>query len=308
MRRMNFVREMWEKGDKKKIVLQGSILIVVLITEIVLTVLIPEWKNKFFNVLQQKDYSQFTGAMILFVGLMLGLGIVQGLKTWVGQLFSFAFRISGSKILLKKWVKSGVDADNHTEAQTSSLNSVTELPVRVASEVFISGAIVIMLIVMNIGQPAIVISATIYTMAIMLIAKLFNRPLVGTHHELLRTEGKYREAIGAIHNGKGDHSSKRKFLQLVEAYYTYIKVRMGFNLFSAVKGSLATLVPYLLMAPKFFDGTITLGEFMAAVSTFELIVVNSTIIVLLYPEMTKIVASWKIVNSFYKEVSNEKQI
>jgi hypothetical protein len=42
---------------------------------------------------------------------------------------------------------------------------------------------------------------------------------------------------------------------------------------------------------------------MAAVSTFELIVINATILVQLYPESTKVAASWGIVNGFYKEIS-----
>jgi ABC-type uncharacterized transport system fused permease/ATPase subunit len=78
---------------------------------------------------------------------------------------------------------------------------------------------------------------------------------------------------------------------------------MYYTLFSRIKGSLASLIPYILLGGTYFAGTITLGVFMAGVATFELIVINATILVILYPKLTKARASYKIVQTFYKEIT-----
>ena len=299
---MGLFREIVRRADKKTAITTGAILVLVVVIEIVLTVLIPEWKSNFFSVMQAKDVDKFWVAIALFAALMLSLGAMQGVKTWLAQTFSFEFRRVASKILLKKWVKGGKTIKNYTQAQTEALRYVTEIPVMITTEAFISLFIVISLLLVNLDKPTVVISSLVYTLAVIVVAKIFNKPLVTTHTVLQETEGSYREAISDIQNGHGDFSSKQKYLNVTVAYLKYIKTQMYFRLFGTLKGSLTSIVPYVLMAEGYFSGAYTLGQFMAAVSTFELIVINATILVQLYPESTKVVASWKIVNGFYKEV------
>lgn len=245
----------------------------------------------------------FTQTLIYFMLLMTGLGFVQGLKVWIGQLLSFQFRIATSKLLLKTWTKGKKAVSNYTQAQTEAIRNATELYLEIAVEIFISASIVIMLIVANLHNTPILVAAVIYTVAASILAALFNKPLINADIGAQSSEGLYRESLSDIANGNGDFSSKAKFVALITSYYEYIKVVMYFTLFSRIKGSLASLIPYILLGSAYFSGTITLGIFMAGVATFELIVVNATILVVLYPKLTKARASYKIVQNFYKEIT-----
>lgn len=297
------LKTIYNRTSKSKVWALGIGLLSILVTEIVLTCLIPAWRESFYNILNLKKQSLFTETLIYFMLLMTGLGFVQGLKVWVGQLLSFQFRIATSKLLLKTWVKGKQVVSNYTQAQTEAIRNATELYLEIAVEVFISASIVIMLIIANLHNTPILVAALIYTVAASALAALFNKPLINADIGAQNSEGLYREAISDIANGNGDFSSKGKFILLMTTYYRYIKVVMYYTLFSRIKGSLASLIPYVLLGSAYFAGSITLGVFMAGVATFELIVINATILVVLYPKLTKARASYKIVQTFYKEIT-----
>ena len=297
------IRAVYDRMNKGKASVLASFLIGVVLLEIVMTCLIPLWREHFYNIMQTKNADLFMQTLAYFAILMTGLGFAQGLKVWSGQLLSFSVRDAASRILLKKWVKGPRKAANYTQAMTEALRNATELYLEIVVEIIISASIVTILIISNFHNTKIIIAAIAYTIVASLLAMLFNRPLIQTDTDLQKTEGSYREAISDIANGNGDFSSKSKFVALVHSYYRYVRVVMYFTLFSRVKGSVSTLVPYILLASSYFSGAITLGDFMSGTATFELIVINSTILLQMYPKLTKARASWGIVSKFYDEVS-----
>jgi len=301
------LRKVWDRLPKVRFGLLALSLLMVVSVEIAATCLIPEWRDTFYQVLQVKDQASFPTAIGLGLVLFLVLGLAQGLKTWVGQLTSFLIRTASSKLLFKTWVKGERQAKNYTQAMTESLRQATELYLEISVEIVISISIVISLLIVNMHNPLILISSLLYTAVASGIATLFNKPMITSNSEWQVAEGSYREALSDIYNDRGDFSSKYKWLSLTEAYYKYIKVTMYFVLFSRLKGSLSSMVPYIILASSFFSGAMTLGEFMGGVATFELIVVNATILMLLYPKLTQARASYRIIKNFYGEL-NDKSI
>ncbi len=299
-------KDIWKKCDRRKAVTFGSILLAVVVAEIVLTCLIPTWRDGFFTIMKEKDQGNFNTYIIYFFLLMFVLGAVQGIKVWIGQLFSFQFRIASSKLLLKTWVHSKRTAQNYTQAMTEAIRNATELYVSVGVEIAISAFIVVTLIISNIHNHSILFAALAYTIVVSAIATLFNKPLINTDANWQSAEGLYREAISDIANGNGDYTAKAKFLTLIKSYLTYIRTVMYFVLFSRLKGALASVVPYVLLSANYFNGVTTFGEFMAGVAVFELLVINATIIVIVYPQITKARASIKIMKNFYGEVLKGK--
>jgi ABC-type uncharacterized transport system fused permease/ATPase subunit len=301
---MTMLRAVYDKVHKPTLWKVSAFLLFILIAEIALTCLIPTWRDYFYKVLQQFNRGEFWPALWWGLALMTGLGAVQGVKTWARQKFSFTIRKAASKVFLKKWVYSKRTNPNYSIALTDTIKNSTDLLFDVACEIFISFAIVVVLIANSWHQPEIIISALVYTLAVSGLAYLFNTPLIKSDAELQKTEGAYRTAIGDIANDRGDFSAKEKWEALSRAFSYYINVLMGFTLFSRVKGSLATLVPYVLLFDAYFDKQIDLGGFMAGVSSFELIVINTTILVVVYPQITKAIASYKIAKEFYNEIQN----
>lgn len=300
------LKTIYQKLDKRTAGPIAALLLTILFVEIALTCIIPLWKQYFFDVLNTRNESEFPRSLVYFFLLMLSLGSVQGIKTWIAQKLAFQIRIAGNKTLLKTWVYSSRDMKNYTQPITESLHNWTLLSIVIFIEVLISASIIIGLVVANWNSPLIVLGALFYTIVITLVAMVFNKPLINTNAYYQSTEGLYRESISDIANGQGDFTSKEKFRDLAAAYIKYIRNLMYFTLFSKLKMSTATAIPLVLLAPQYFSGTITLGDFMAGVSIFELLVANSTILLAMYPEYTKMRASYNISKQFYGKIRGGK--
>lgn len=189
---------------------------------------------------------------------------------------------------------------------TESLQIWTDMVFSNSVEVLISASIIIGLVITNYHSTVLMSAALAYTVVLTIMAALFNKPLTTSESDRQTAEGVYREAISDIANDNGDYSSKAKFLQVINSYYRYINVLMYFTLFSRVKSSAAVIIPYVLLSYDYFSGASTLGQFMAGVATFELLVTNSTILLAIYPQYTKMLAAYRLSLTFYDEVkSNE---
>ena len=294
--------ELSERTSKARLIAWSALLILIIAAEIALTVAIPEWRNFFYNILELKAVDQFASSLILFGALMAGMGLVQGFKTWTAQTLSFILREAQTKTMFRKWVHGDRTAPNYTQAMTEAVRNSTELYLEILVEIIISAAIVAALILANLHNPLILISSIAYTLAVSVVAMLFNKPLTTQDSEWQKSEGEFRENLTNIVNGKEDFSYSSKWARLASAYKSYIMVLMNFTLFTRVKGSVSTLVPYVLLASSYFAGAITLGGFMAGVATFELIVVNATIVMMLYPKLTKARASRQIIEDFNSKI------
>lgn len=296
--RKDIVKEL----PRRRVILLGAVLGVIIIAEIVLTMVIPMWRESFYNILELKDASVFTDSLIAFTALMLGLGFVQGIKVWVGQKISFIVREIQTGVMYRKWMSSNKTTQHYTQAMTEAVRNSTELYLEILVEIAISAAIVVGLILMNLHHPYILIAAIAYTLLSSLIMTLFNKPMMTKDAEWQKAEGEYRENLVKLATGVNDNTSDAKWGAIVHTYSKYITVLMNFTLFTRVKGALSSLIPYVLLASAFFSGTITLGVFMAGVATFELIVINATIVMVLYPKLTKARASKHLSQTFYNEL------
>lgn len=296
------ITKIHKKLNKRSFYSTLSVLLLVIISEIFLTCYIPEWRNGFYTIMKEKHQELFLGAITSFFLLYTGLGIAQGVKVWVGQLVSFQARVAMSKITLKRAVKheSMSSLPAYSQAMTQAIQNSTELYLRVLVEIVISAAIVLGLIVVNLDQPIILSVAFLYTVGASLIAYLFQKPLTVTDKAWQETESHYREAIVTIANGKGDYTAKSKFLKLMGAYYHYIRTQMYFQLMSRLKGAIGSIIPYFLLGTAYFRGDMDFGQFMAGIATFELIVINATIFIIMYPDYVKAKASQLIVKEFMK--------
>ena len=61
------------------------------------------------------------------------------------------------------------------------------------------------------------------------------------------------------------------------------------------------LIPYALLVPMYFADSIGFGEVMKGVSQFDLLVINATILIIMYPKVTKALASYERIQEFYND-------
>lgn len=295
------LKNMLKFMNKRRTMLLGVALLLIVAAEIALTCVIPAWRESFFNILQLKDSSKFLYSLVAFLGMMLSLGAAQGLKVWVARLVSFEFRAALTNMFEDMWSKSRKKVNHHSQAMTESLRNSTELFLDSGVEIVISLAIVIGLMISNLHNPVILLSSLAYTAVVSVVAILFNRPMIAKDRVLQEAEGRLRDSIIMY---RGDRKVTTTFKVVVESYYSYIFTIMNFTLFTRLKGALSTAIPYIVLSGGYFSGAITLGAFMAGVATFELLVVNATILLILYPNLNKARASQHLINDFYKEIKD----
>lgn len=294
------LQQVYNKSNKPKLFGMFTLVMALLIIEIVLTTIIPTWKGFFFEALKNKDVSKFNSGILYFALLMISMGVVTGIKQFSSQMLALQIRIPMSKVLLKTWIQHPKPIrTDFSQPQTESIRQATENYIYTIRECFISLFIVIGLIVVNRNHHEVLLCAGLYTLIVTIVATLFNKPMTDYNKIWQNKEGIYREALGDIATGNGDFTAKDKFKAVCKSFYHYTSINMAYSLFGSVKGSLMTLIPYIILSRAYFSGQYSFGEFMSMVSTFELIVINSTIFTIVFPEFTKARASYNIVKDFY---------
>lgn len=302
---MSILRDIWDNINRKQILTISAFLAFILIAEIVLTSLVPAWRNFFYNQLALKSLSGFQWGILYLVMLHGFLSSAQGIKTWVGQKLSLHVRTSVSNILERKWIKEGdrgrVDFADQRIAEDCKL--ATDLTIKVFVEVIISSAIVVTLVLSSLGQPMLLVASLVYTSGVVALALLFRKPLIAREIAMQKAEAGYRFDLAKLVMQKDAGVNLNNSFSYVKiAYNSFIALTMRYALFNKIQGGIMSIVPFLILVPAYFAGDIPLGSVMAGVALFDLIVMNATILVLLYPEVTKAQASWYRIKEFYDDL------
>jgi ABC-type uncharacterized transport system fused permease/ATPase subunit len=293
-------KAIYDRANKPKLFFVFAVFITLLCSEVVLTTLVPAWKSYFYDMLKDKDLNGFSIGIYWFGGLILSLGLVAGIKEFISRLLALQIRIPMSKLVLKTWVHAKEPATkNFSQPQTESIRLSTENFVIVVREVFISAMVVIGLAVSNLDKPKVLLCAFLYTVAVSISAVFFGKPLRDSNRKWQELEGVYRESLGDIAAGKGDYTAKEKFRQACQGFLRYTNITMCFTLFSSFKGGLMMLLPYFIFSADYFAGTVTFGQFMGTVTTFELLVMNAVVFTTVYPMWTQVRSGHAIVKDFY---------
>lgn len=290
-----------QKAMGPRLVLLTLALVVAVAVEVVMTVMIPEWRKFFYDILERKDEGQFVLAMWYFVGMVGLMGLAQSFKSWLAQSLGAVIRNALTKILFKRWVRSDMAAPNYTQAMTVSVKDMLENALEISIEVVISACIVVGLI-LSMDNSLILWSAIGYTVAVSVLALVFNKPLIHSNKDLQSSESVLRETICASANGNHRHTFKDDLATSMKYYARYVRILLGYGSFYKVKSYLSVLIPYFILAGSYFAGVISLGDFMSGVGAFELFVINTTLLLSYYPKLMQCRASYVIVEDFYKEI------
>lgn len=264
------------------------------------TVLIPEVRKYLYDVLGNKSLELFHIAIFYVVALSFGLDLIVSFKRWAVLKISFRFRESKYRLLRGLWSNEYRPIPNYSTAMTNALSLSTESYLNVSIEMFISAIIVLVLIGQYWHMPTILLLSIGYTVAVCVAALFFNRPLVSSDKNNIAAEGQHRETITILEN---EIKIEDKWGAVVITAMRKFRVNFLFTLFTRFKGSVATILGLLILAPKYFTGELSLGDFMAAVAVFELIVGNTTYIINLYPQYTAAKASSAIIKQFEGELN-----
>ena len=285
----------------KKVVLPT--LLAILVIEIVATTLIPDGRKAMYDTLETKDIDAFIIGIAYFSGILLALGMAQGLKRYFGVKTAFNAREGLCEGMTESWIENKflgkIKTPDGKIAEDTKI--CTDLFVTIVLEIVISALICFGMLYVMLDNPMLLGGSIIYTLITAAIAYFFKSPMISANNELQSSEQRYRRGLAETDLGKVRNLSGR--LERVKAaVYRLNRIDLYYALMFSLKNRLSMVIPYAIMVPMYFYGDYTLGDVLKGVAEFNLLVINATIVMTLYPQVTKAAASWKRVTKFYRKV------
>jgi len=269
-----------------------------------LEVVLSYWQNDFYNTLQNKDQSAFYADLMRFCWLAAGLIIISVYELYLNQMLQIRWRQWLTENLLAEWIAqrnyyrmqlSNRDTDNPDQRIAEDLALFCErtlgLSIGLMSALItlgsfltilwtLSGALSFELFGHAVEIPGYMVwIALAYAIAGSAIAHRIGRPLVGLNFEKQKVEADFRfslvrfrehaEAI-ALYRGEADElrQLRGRFGSLAANWWEIMRRTKKLTWFRAGYGQAAVVFPFMVAAPRFFSGSIQLGDLIQTSTAF----------------------------------------
>ncbi len=295
----------WSSEDKWVVRGLTALFVVLTMAQVVVPVLVNLWSANLFNALEQRSMDRF----LVQIGALLVILVVAMAITSTHLILKRRLQIGWrrwlTRRLLDDWMAEGRhylvnqlpgDHDNPDGRIAEDIRNTCESAIDLAHSLFycmlllvsftqilwsLSGVVTVTLFDTPLPIPGhMVFISLLYASAGTTAAVLIGRPLVRTVNLRQTVEANFRfglvrvrensEAISLLH---GEPDERRRLSDLFSA------VRRGFNLqttalakvflFSSGYAVLATGFPFLIAAPRYISGAISLGELMQIAQAFQ---------------------------------------
>jgi len=270
-------------------------------------VLINAFQRDFFNSLEAKDYDEFTRQLWRFAGLATAFILVAVYKFYLTQLFELRWRAWLTARYVDGWLSqrayyrlelAGSETDNpdqriaedirlftdYTVSLTMGLlNSVVTLLSFVAILWVVSGPLTVAIGGSTLTIPGYMVwVALIYAVAGSWLSHLIGRRLIPLNFAQQRFEADFRyglvrvrehaESI-ALYRGEAPERSGLlvRFTAVVANYWALVRAQKRLIWAQSFYGQLAVIFPFVVAAPRYFNGPLKLGDVMQIANAFGMV-------------------------------------
>ncbi|MEI7445351.1 MAG: ABC transporter ATP-binding protein/permease, partial [Burkholderiales bacterium] len=288
-------------------------------------VLINDFQRDFYNALENKDYAEFTRQLWRFAGLAFAFILVAVYKFYLTQLFELRWRTWLTERYVDGWLSQrayyrielgGTHTDNpdqriaedvrlFTESTVSLtmglLNSVVTLASFVAILWVVSGPLTLALFGTEVTIPGYMVwVALLYAVAGSVLSHLIGRRLIPLNFAQQRFEADFRyglvrvrehaESI-ALYRGEPPERASvvGRFAKVVANYWALVRAQKRLIWAQSFYGQLAVIFPFVVAAPRYFNGPLKLGDVMQISNAFGQVQGSLSWFVSAYAEL----AVWK---------------
>lgn len=233
------------------------------------------WNKRFFDVLESRDINIFFKECLIFCIAGIFYSITYSLSQYYGQQYALKWRIWMTNRALNLWVNNTKRAllEGSDQRIQDDLMRFTVIIERFFLECF--NAIVIIccftpilfnltrnLIIANVQvSTLLLVSAAVYTGIGMYSALKMTSPLIKLEYDNQKYEAAFRYNL--VHAKDGKTVTTMAFLRLLSPIFRnyrakYHKQRQ-FNLFLKMYTQFSFLIPFVILAPSYFAGILSLG-------------------------------------------------
>lgn len=293
-------------SSEKKWRVRGFTLMLVVLTvgQVIVPILINVWSAEFFNALEQKSMERFLLQIGWLLAIVAGSMAVTALHMVVKRRIIIGWRRWLTRRLLHEWMADGRHhrvlhmrgSDNPDGRIAEDIRITAEAAIELAHSLFycvlllvsfssilwqLSGRIDVSLLGIPLSVPGhMVFVALLYAGAGTGAALWLGRPLVHAVNRRQTAEADFRfglvrarensEAITLLH---GESDERRRlhilFQGIKGAWHRQTRALAHIFMFTSGYGTMATVFPLLVSAPRYIAGSITLGVLMQTGQAFQ---------------------------------------
>ena len=271
---------------------------------VALTVILNQWYNRFYNTLQDRDWSAFVSALLFFCVIAALYTLVQVYQSYVNLWLQIRWRRWMTQTYLRQWLNTAnhyrmqllgdaadnpdqriaddlrLFVDNTLAIGTRLLNSFVTLCSFVVILWTLSTAAPIHLFGWAIAIPGYLVwAALIYAAIGTVLTHLIGRRLIPLNFQRQRYEADFRfnlvrsrensEQIAALHGEAAERERHvSRFGQVVATWLAIMQRQKRLNFFTQSYGQAAVVFPYVMASPAYFAGVMQLGGLMQTASAF----------------------------------------
>lgn len=265
---------------------------------------INQWQAAFYNSLEKKDQIEFMrliGTFSLLAGAFIVMAVYQ---LYLTQMLQIKWRRWLTERYLSRWLNARTyyrmqltdrATDNPDQRIAEDLSGfvgttlslslgLLNASVTLGSFLFIlwglSGSFTLLIGGQEYVIPGYLVwVALVYAVIGTWCAHLIGRPLVGLNFQRQRVEADFRFSLVrfrenaegvALYNGEMDERNHfmSRFQAVFGNWWEIMRRQKKLTWFQSFYGQLAVIFPYIVVAPRFFTGAITLGGLMQTASAF----------------------------------------
>lgn len=294
----------WRSEEKR---VAWPLLLVVLALNlglVYLLVLLNQWNNDFYNSLQNRDFVAFKEQLLKF-GLLAFIYIAVAVyQVYLRQMLQIRWRRWLTGAFLDDWLEqrtyyrielSAQGTDNPDQRIQEDLQTFTEMTLGLAFDLLrsvvtlisfvailwgLSDAFTFMLGETEISIPGYMVwFALLYAIVGTWLTHKLGRPLIGLNFNQQRFEADFRYGLVrlrdnaegiAFYRGEGDEKRGLmvRFGSVLSNYFQLMRMNKRLNWFTNVYDQFAVIFPFIVAAPRYFNGTMQLGGLMQTASAF----------------------------------------
>ncbi len=300
-------RGYWGRGGGRLAwIFSGGLLLLILL-QISFQYGINVWNRSIFDAIEKKDSSRVLHLSAVFFPLAIGSVIIGVTQVFSRMAIQRRWRAWLTKSVISRWLKNGryyqlnlVDGDHQNPEYriAEDLRIATDAPVDFAAGVIqaflsattfiivlwtIGGALNISFAGSTFSIPGfLVIAAVVYAAVASASMVVIGRNFVSVSESKNQTEAEYRYALTRVReNGEsiallgGEEEERsgidKSFTSVLKQWSRLAGQHMRTTVVSQGSSLIAPVIPILLCAPKFLDGSMTLGQVMQAASAFTIV-------------------------------------
>nr|WP_284701276.1 ABC transporter ATP-binding protein/permease [Rhodoplanes tepidamans] len=294
---------------------------------VAITVMINQWNARFYNALQERDWTSFVSELVFFCALAAAFIVLAVYQLYLNQWLQIRWRRWMTDRYLSHWLEDanhyrmqllGDAADNPDQRIADDINLFIDRGLSIGLGLLSSVVTLVsfVAILWNLSAQAplqiggtvwsipgyLVWAALLYAIAGTALTHLIGRPLIPLNFQQQRYEADFRfHLVRVRENGEqiallaGEPAEKARLLDRFAAvmsnWYAIMIRQKKLTFFTAGYRQASTVFPFVVMSPAYFASVINLGALMQAADAFANVQTALSFFVTSY----RTIAEWKAV-------------